>query len=387
VSTVASAQDRECETDEDCGLGFDCYHSGPGTGVVTATGSGGSSSGSCGDGICRSDEDSESCPDDCDVYTRCVLADCDPFSSDPQCADGYECVEDGLGQGTTTSGPWCGDGACTGSETEANCPEDCTVTYSCQIEYRECDSDEECADGFYCYIPTPTTTNGSATTGVGGATSAFSTAFSTTSNWQVASVTGSSSTTSATGIGGAGSQSAPAAAGYCRVESSTAATSQGTTNASSTSATFTAASATSGAVGSATGAGGSASNGSATGNSAATDSATGSGGSGSGDVGGAAGADGSGGAADTQTASASDTLGSTANSSGGSAAQSSNSVSGSGTGSGGLGDPDDMTTDDVKSDAGCSCKVHERPPTGVLALMIGLFAAGWLRRLSGSLRS
>ena len=103
---------------------------------------------SCGDGQCNGDETFESCPEDC-TETGCSadeVADCDAsgecwtaawigdgfcdgteqqYGADLCCYDndGGDCTEaECAGSGPVDE---CGDGACTGSETAENCPEDC----------------------------------------------------------------------------------------------------------------------------------------------------------------------------------------------------------------------------------------------------------------------
>jgi len=101
----------------------------------------------CGDGICNGDETYETCPEDCNE-SGCgndEVVDCDgtgecwpigwigdgfpdcedqQYGADLTCydCDGGDCPETDPGCGDADE---CGDGECTGSETIANCPEDC----------------------------------------------------------------------------------------------------------------------------------------------------------------------------------------------------------------------------------------------------------------------
>src|SRR5690606_31138658 len=150
VPRVGLAQ--ECETDADCGHGFQCIHDSAGTSSVT--GAGGSSMPECGDGICEGgSEDIDSCPQDCDTIQYCAPGEC---SSDSDCAEGYECGPEVGSNSAVTSvggsgGSVCGDGICSFDESNASCPEDCRVYRLCQVKQVICMGDEDCPDGFYCY--------------------------------------------------------------------------------------------------------------------------------------------------------------------------------------------------------------------------------------------
>lgn len=389
VSKPVLAQDRECESDEDCGFGFHCYHS-AGTSGTTAGGS------VCGNDFCEYPENPETCPEDCDRYTFCIPNDCDPNSAEEQCADGYECAEDvSLGSTSTGGAPFCGDLVCNGDEDEDSCPDDCATTYSCQVEYRTCESDDDCADGFYCDIPSAdeSTVNGS--TDTAGTTT---TSVSTTVNVVTAATltTGSSGT----GIGGAGAQSPPNAEGVCHLEGTTsggsATNGNSTDGASSASgSTGNVSSTTSASAGTGTGTtgqGGGNSSASGSGSDSASADGAGTGGAGGnssgsdgGGSGGAAGADGSDGLGGfgavgsdvTSTGGASDTLGSTATTS---PSDSSGSVvSGATSASGGSGGNDDISPD-TDNDAGCACGIAGPPSLHLVSLLLGLVGVGWLRR-------
>ena len=68
----------------------------------------------CGDGTCAADEDSASCPQDCDVdETTCGDDTCDADE------DSASCPQD------CDAGPSCGDAMCNGDETFESCPQDC----------------------------------------------------------------------------------------------------------------------------------------------------------------------------------------------------------------------------------------------------------------------
>lgn len=146
---------QECQIDDDCGHGFQCIHDSAGTATVTGGIGGTSSSAVCGDAICDFiSEDVESCPQDCDTIQYCAVAEC---SSDADCAEGYECgAEVGSNSGFTsaggTSSSVCGDGVCDFDETNASCPDDCRLYRLCQPKQVACMSDDDCADGFYCYL-------------------------------------------------------------------------------------------------------------------------------------------------------------------------------------------------------------------------------------------
>src|SRR6187455_2314219 len=143
AANPAAAQ--ECETDADCGFGFQCYSdtvigttttgfslpddSGDSeSGDDTVDGSGEGSSGSptlvCGDNNCQSGETWEACPADCSRYTYCAGAVCEANSD---CAEGYQCQAGGSNSSSGSSGgSVCGDGLCDVSETD-NCDSDCAT--------------------------------------------------------------------------------------------------------------------------------------------------------------------------------------------------------------------------------------------------------------------
>ncbi len=151
--TSVNALAQECETDADCGHGFQCIHMAAGNSAVTGAGGSSMPDPECGDGVCdSSSEDIESCPEDCDTIQYCAVAEC---SSDDDCAEGYECgPEIGSNSATTasggTAGSSCGDSVCGPDETNQNCPEDCRIWRECQPAHTPCESDGDCVEGFYC---------------------------------------------------------------------------------------------------------------------------------------------------------------------------------------------------------------------------------------------
>lgn len=177
LMAVEPAGAQECETDADCGFGFECYSETlvGGTSTSGTTGGGGgyasggadtagfsndSSDGStaggpeltCGDEFCAYGETWESCPTDCERYTYCAGAVCD---SDADCAPNYTCQGGGsnaasVSSGTTSgTGGFCGDGSCDPAESdEQSCASDCSM--SCQRLYLPCNADAECPSGYYC---------------------------------------------------------------------------------------------------------------------------------------------------------------------------------------------------------------------------------------------
>lgn len=158
---AAWAQD-DCQEDADCGHGFRCLQTSANSSSVT--GSGGSTQVECGDGICEGGvEDPDSCPTDCDTISYCAPAECD---SNADCAEGYECGEEvGANSGFTSAGgstaSVCGDDTCDIDENNDNCAEDCPVFRYCQPEQTQCSSDDDCAEGFYCYLESGTNDVGS----------------------------------------------------------------------------------------------------------------------------------------------------------------------------------------------------------------------------------
>lgn len=149
----SAAWGQDCQEDADCGHGFQCIHESGGTSSVT--GVGGSMQAECGDGICEfGAEDIESCPQDCDTLQYCAPAECDSSSD---CAEGYECGEEiGSNSSFTSAGgsssSVCGDGNCDFDESNASCPDDCAVYRLCQPIQMTCSTDDDCAEGFYCYV-------------------------------------------------------------------------------------------------------------------------------------------------------------------------------------------------------------------------------------------
>ncbi|HEX9622338.1 MAG TPA: hypothetical protein VF989_19470 [Polyangiaceae bacterium] len=174
----ALAQDRECETDAECGFGFECYHH-------ASSGTTGGGPAVCGNNICEhASETIESCPTDCDRYTDCTPVEC---VTNSDCANEYVCEDLPLPGVSATGGPTCGDHVCNGSETRASCAEDCVPERRCRLPTTYCSSDDECPDGFHCAGSGSTTGVGgfSSTTGSGG-----SSAVGTGINGQVATVSG-----------------------------------------------------------------------------------------------------------------------------------------------------------------------------------------------------
>lgn len=195
ATTSVFAQDRECEQDQDCGFGFECFHS-------ASSGTTGGGPAVCGNNICEfASESIESCPADCDRYTECTPVEC---VTDADCADQYACEELPLPGSAATGGPRCGDSVCNGSETRASCPEDCVPERRCQLRPTYCSSDEECPDGLFCSVPGSSTgaggIQGSTAGGVGGSSAVSTGSVATVSS---ASGTGSfSQLTASTGTGG-----------------------------------------------------------------------------------------------------------------------------------------------------------------------------------------
>ncbi len=143
----AAASAQECQNDQDCGFGFQCYEDAP-----TSADTSGGAAAVCGDEVCDPSEDADNCAEDCSTY--CDGAVCE---SDVDCADGWECKWAGTsdagttaGTGTTGGGGWCGDDTCDADESLDTCPKDCDPNRTCQVALRLCNDDADCAAGFYC---------------------------------------------------------------------------------------------------------------------------------------------------------------------------------------------------------------------------------------------
>src|SRR5688572_11288462 len=171
---------QECETDADCGFGFQCYSetlvgttnttatttnggfdgsssggaptsgssgdSADGDDAGTDTSTDGSSTPVCGDNQCQPGETWEACPADCERYSYCAGATCE---ADSDCAEGYQCQAGG-GNTSGSPGGWepvCGDGLCDASEIES-CESDCVSI--CQQVFDTCETDADCDEGYFC---------------------------------------------------------------------------------------------------------------------------------------------------------------------------------------------------------------------------------------------
>lgn len=161
AANPAAAQ--ECETDADCGFGFQCYSDTLVSTTTTTTGSsipdgsggtessddsssGGSGTPVCGDSLCEFGETWDACPADCERYTYCAGAVCEASAD---CAEGYQCQAGGGNSGSSggSSGSVCGDGLCDASETDS-CASDCVS--KCQQVYDTCETDADCAEDSFC---------------------------------------------------------------------------------------------------------------------------------------------------------------------------------------------------------------------------------------------
>jgi hypothetical protein len=302
----------ECAVDDDCGHGYECETLSSGTGGAGGTSGSGASVGgtssagtsgfapprevTCGDGLCQVPETIETCASDC-ANTVCVLAECE---STDDCADGYECEEEPIAGTGGTAGAACGDGLCTSGETEETCAVDCTVSRRCSPAREVCSSDEQCAEGFYCSLG-GSGSGGSPGSGSGG----FSGTSGSSSGGAAPATGGASSGGTGSSVGGT-SQGADAAdpalaAGTCLPEEGGA----GGTSGSGGSIGSGAAPGTGGVGGSgfagsgAVGVGGSLSTGGTSGSSGTGNggTGTGSGGTGAGATGGSGAATGAGGSA------------------------------------------------------------------------------------------
>ncbi len=334
VSATLTARAQDCQTDEDCGHGFECLHL---AGTSAVTGAGGSSMPECGDDICETGlEDVESCPEDCDNIQVCAPVAC---TDDADCAEGYECrPEESAGSSSFTSGGGssgssCGDGICDSDETEDSCPEDCSVQDVCQVVETPCTSDEDCADGFYCFLPA-----------ADGATSVASVDTSGSSDVASGDTGGTSGSDAATdgsaavSGGGGGAANATSEAGVCWPETADIGSVDGTDGSSSSTA------------------GGAATGGEATNGGSAT---------------------GQGGTEQSSAASGGDSLSATGSDGGGGESGSSDSGSSdSGSGGAGGGNSDD--------EGGCSCSMpgSTKTPTNIWFLLSagGLTTFGRRRR-------
>jgi hypothetical protein len=113
-STTSTCGDNTCDSDENantcpkdcsatCGDGY-CTHD------ENANTCPGDCEATCGDGYCTHDEDASTCPEDCNA----------------ECGDGI-CTADSENANSCPDdcGATCGDGYCTHDETEESCPDDC----------------------------------------------------------------------------------------------------------------------------------------------------------------------------------------------------------------------------------------------------------------------
>jgi len=144
--TISRPASAACESNQDCGFGFECArwtdHSSNST-TGGSDGSGGTSSSACDNGTCEWDETFETCPEDCKEVTECQPAECD---GDEDCAQGYACEYAGSVAVTSSSG---------GNIIEHE--------YRCRLIPVACLTDDDCSDGEVCYIPFTGTTGTSAT--------------------------------------------------------------------------------------------------------------------------------------------------------------------------------------------------------------------------------
>ena len=115
----------------------------------------------CGDGVCNGSETYETCPEDCNEPGECdagFVPDCadDDCCPESWIGDGFEDCEDQAygcdltcydSDGGDCADPFCGDGACNGGETEADCPEDCMSSETCgDCEFDFTAYGSECCD-------------------------------------------------------------------------------------------------------------------------------------------------------------------------------------------------------------------------------------------------
>jgi len=149
--SVAWGQD--CQEDADCGHGFQCIHDSAGTSSVTGVGGSTQAEcgdGICEFGA----EDIESCPQDCDTVQYCAPAECESNADcgeGYECGDEVGSNSSFTSAGGSSSSV-CGDGTCDFDEDNASCPDDCAVYRLCQPIQMTCSTDADCAEGFYCYV-------------------------------------------------------------------------------------------------------------------------------------------------------------------------------------------------------------------------------------------
>jgi hypothetical protein len=141
-----------CETGEDCNsCAADC-------------GSGGGDA-ICGDGICQPGEDCQSCPDDCrgklnGRVSKQYCCGLDVDCSDPRCnEDPWVCSD------ASTEPYCCGDGTCSGNESACSCSVDCGDPFAFEFVCNDgidddCDmvidcDDPDCTDDPGCSTPPP----------------------------------------------------------------------------------------------------------------------------------------------------------------------------------------------------------------------------------------
>ncbi len=137
----------------------------PASGACTAS----AAPGVCGDGICDTNEDCNSCAGDCGACPVCPdgicngTEDCTSCPTDcgacPQCGDGIcngneDCVSC---PADCSNCPVCGDGQCDSSENCANCPQDCPCP-TCGDG--ACNGNEDCASCAVDCGPCPTCPDG-----------------------------------------------------------------------------------------------------------------------------------------------------------------------------------------------------------------------------------
>jgi len=212
LSAPAQAQSIQCEDNAECGHGFECMPSGPGTsGSSSSSGAGGATGAECGNGVCELglSETFFSCPEDCTTDAYCIPAEC---MIDGDCAEGYACEEEPLpGSSSTGSGSTCGDGICSSGEDEDSCAEDCTPTSRCRLETTTCTSDDECPEHSVCAAPPSGTSGGSGSNGSTGSFSSASTSGDMATTGEFAAeqriCVPESSASGSTGAGGEGSTS------------------------------------------------------------------------------------------------------------------------------------------------------------------------------------